>query len=388
MLTEALVAIIGTLTGILAGLFPGIHTNLLAVIIASLQFDVWLSSVFLVSVAVSRSVIDAVPTIFLGASEDVMALLPGHRLLKKGCGIEAVKFCVLGSILGVIGGLLLVPIFVVSFPLVFSFIHPYIFWLLLLLVFILLFRGGWKSFVVFLLAGVLGILSLDAVREPLFPLLAGLFGASGLLLSIVNKVSVPEQVNTDILKLRKLPLFLSVLTGVLAGSMVTLFPGLSPSQAASLAQLKKMKSIQFLVLTGALGTVDVVISLVTLFVLGKSRNGAVVVIEQLLGAVPESALIIFLAAACASAGLSAIAALFSSKWYAVMLEKIDYSLLSASVLLFLLAMSFILSGWLGVLVFITATAIGLLAPLTNVSRSHAMGCLLLPTLILLSPIAL
>jgi putative membrane protein len=317
-----------------------------------------------------------------------MALLPGHRLLRKGCGIEAVKFCVLGSILGVIGGLLLVPVFIISFPIISSIIHLYVFWLLFLLVFILFFRGGWKSFVVFLLSGALGLLSLGAVREPLFPLLSGLFGASGLLLSIVSKVSVPEQADTDILKLRKIPLFLSALTGVLAGSMVTLFPGLSPSQAASLAQVKKMKSIQFLVLTGALGTVDVVISLVTLFVLGKARNGAVVVIEQLLGAVPESGLIAFLAAACASAGLSAIAALFSSKLYAGMIEKIDYSLLSALVSLFLLAMSFILSGWLGVLIFITATAIGLIAPLTNVSRSHAMGCLLLPTLIILSPIAL
>lgn len=388
MLTEAIIALAGCIVGIIAGILPGIHTNLLAVIIAGFNADVWLSSVFLVAVAVSRSVVDAVPTVFLGASEDVMALLPGHRLLRKGCGIEAVKFCVLGSVLGIIGGLLLVPVFIFSFPFVFSFIRPYIFWLLLLLVVILLYSDNWKAVIIFSLAGVLGILSLNSVREPLFPLLSGLFGASGLLLSIVNKVSIPGQVETDILKLRKRPLFLSVLTGVLAGSFVTLFPGLSPSQAASLAQIKKMKSVQFLVLTGALGTVDVVMSLVTFFVLGKARNGAVVVIEQLLGTLPANALMIFLAIACAAAGLSAIAALFVSKWYAVIMGKIDYSLLSALVLLFLLAMSFILSGWLGVLVFITATAIGLLAPLTNVSRSHSMGCLLVPTLILLSPIAL
>jgi putative membrane protein len=388
MLIEPIVAIAGAFAGILAGLFPGIHTNLLAVIIAGLHADVWLSSVFLVSVAVSRSVIDAVPAVFLGASDDVMALLPGHHLLKKGCGIEAVKFCVLGSILGIVGGLILVPLFLVSFPLIFSPIRPFIFWILLSLVLVLLYRDGWKSIIVFVLAGILGVLSLDSVREPLFPLLSGLFGASGLIISIVNNVNIPEQLNTDVLKMRKLPLFLATMTGVLAGSMVSLFPGLSPSHAASLSQVKKMKALQFLVLTGALGTVDIVISLVTLFVLGKARNGAVVVIEQLLGAVPEIALIVFLAAACAAAGISAVAALFSSKWYAGIMEKIDYSLLSALVLLFLLAMSFILSGWLGVLVFITAAAIGLIAPLTGISRSHAMGCLLLPTLIILSPIAL
>jgi putative membrane protein len=388
MLIEAIIALAGSIVGILAGLLPGVHTNLLAVIIAGFNADVWLSSVFLVAVAVSRSVIDAVPTIFLGASEDVMALLPGHHLLKKGCGIEAVKFCVLGSILGIIGGVLLIPLFIVIFPFLFSAIHPYLFWLLLIFIFILLLRDGWKSFVVFILAGLLGILALNSVREPLFPLLSGLFGASGLLLSIFNKVKIPEQVDTDILRLRKMPLFLSAATGILAGSIVTLFPGMSPSQAAALAQIKRMKSVRYLVLTGALGTVDVVISLVTLFVLGKARNGAVVVIEQLLGVVPASALTTFVAVACAAAGLSAVIALFASKWFAILIEKIDYSFISSAVFFFLLLMSLVLSGWLGVLIFITATAVGLIAPLTNVSRSHSMGCLLLPTLILLSPIAL
>lgn len=383
MLLEAFIAFAGAFVGILAGLFPGIHTNLLAVIIASLHADVWLSSVFLVAVAVSRSVIDAVPTVFLGASEDVMSLLPGHRLLRKGFGIEAVKFCVLGSILGIIGGLLLVPLFILLFPPLFSIIRPFLFWLLLALLLILLFRDGWKSIIVFSLAGLLGILTLDFVLEPLFPLLSGLFGASGLLLSIFNKVSIPEQVSTDVLRIRKFPLFLSAATGVLAGSLVTLFPGISPSQAAALAQVKKMKSVRYLVLNGALGTVDVVISLVTLFVIGRARNGAVVVIEQLLGAVPSAALITFLAVACAASGLSAIVALFVSKWYAVVVEKLDYAIISSWVLIFLSVMSFLLSGWLGVLVFITATAVGLIAPLTNCSRSHAMGCLLLSTLLLL-----
>src|SRR5574341_1267083 len=161
MFPEVLIAFCGIITGILAGLVPGIHTNLLAVIIAGFHADVWLSSVFLVAIAVSRSVVDAVPTIFLGASEDVMALLPGHKLLRKGCGIEAVKFCVLGSILGIMGGLLLVPLFIFSFPFLFSLIRPFLFWLLLALIFILLLRDGWKSFVVFSLAGLLGFLTLD-----------------------------------------------------------------------------------------------------------------------------------------------------------------------------------------------------------------------------------
>jgi len=379
---ELLIALFGLLTGILAGLFPGFHTNLIAVIVAGFHADVWLSCVFLVAVAVSRSIVDAVPTVFLGASDDVMALLPGHRLLKKGCGIEAVKFCVLGSILGIVASIMLVPLFIIVFPLLFSFLNPWLFWILLALIAILLFRDSWWSFVIFFLAGILGVISLSSVREPLFPLLSGLFGASGLLFSLFSKVDIPSQVDTDVLKMRKLTLFLSVMTGVLAGSFVTLFPGIGPSQAAALVQVR-MKSLRFLVLTGALGTVDVVISLVTFFILGKARNGAVVIIEQLIGSISSSALWALIAVACIAAGFSAIIALFASKWYAKLIEFVDYSWISSAVLLFLLVMSFVLSGWLGVLVFITASAVGLIAPLTNVSRSHAMGCLLLPTLLLL-----
>ncbi len=380
MITAALAGII---VGIAAGLFPGIHANLIAVIVAGLHIDVWFSAVFLVAMAVSRSIIDAVPTVFLGASEDVMALLPGHKLLRKGFGVEAVKFCVLGSILGVVVGIFFIPIFIFSFPLLFSLIRPVLFWLLLLFVIILLLRDSWWSVVVFVLAGILGIISLESVREPLFPLLSGLFGASGLLFSLFSKVEIPEQFDTDVLRMKKTPLFLSVLTGVLAGSFVTLFPGIGPSQAAALAQVKRMKSQGYLVLTGALGTVDVVISLVTLFVLGKARNGAVVVIEQLLGSISNEMLLAFIAVACLSAGIAAFAALFASKWYAKLVGCVDYALISSAVLLFLLVMSYVLSGWLGVLVFLTAASIGLIAPLTSISRSHAMGCLLIPTLLLL-----
>jgi putative membrane protein len=217
----------------------------------------------------------------------------------------------------------------------------------------------------------------------LFPLLSGLFGASGLVFSFFSKVEIPVQRDTDVLRIRKLPLFFSVLVGILAGSIVTLFPGLGPSQAAALAQVRRMKSLRYLVLVGALGTVDVLISLVTLFVLNKSRNGAVVVIEQLLGNISYSALLSFIAVSCIAAGVATIAALFISRWYARLVERMNYSLISLSVFVFLLLMSFILSGWLGLLVFVAAAAIGLIAPLANVSRSHAMGCLLMPTLILL-----
>ncbi len=375
--------LIGIIVGIIAGLLPGLHTNLVAVFIAGLHLDVWFSSVLLVAVAISRSVVDAVPAVFLGASEDVMALLPGHKLLSKGYGIEAVKFCVVGSVMGVLFGVLLLPVFLFSFPFIFSALRPFLFWIILTLIIILLCRDSFWGVVVFSLSGILGLIILNSVREPLFPLLSGLFGASSLVMSLFNKFEVPVQFDTDVVNLPKASLFGAIFSGVFAGSIVTLFPGLGPSQAAALAQFKRTKPLNFLVMVGALGTVDVLISLVTFFSIGKARNGAVVVIEQLLGDISRPVLFSLIAVACVAVGFSAIGAIAFSKWYAFFVERVDYWLLSSVILVILLVMSVVISGWLGLLVFLTATFAGLIAPLTRVSRSHAMGCLLIPTLLLL-----
>jgi putative membrane protein len=44
-------------------------------------------------------------------------------------------------------------------------------------------------------------------------------------------------------------------------------------------------------------------------------------------------------------------------------------------------LSLVFGGILGLIVLATSTFIGMLAPLINVKRSHAMGCLLLPVIL-------
>ena len=160
-----------------------------------------------------------------------------------------------------------------------------------------------------------------------------------------------------------------------------LFPGLGPSQAAALAGNKKPSS--FLVLTGALGTADVVLSLAAFAVAGKARNGAVVIIQSLLGNLSWSAAMVLLGASLVAAGLATIGTVMLAPWYARIFEYVDYKFICCAVLVFLFILVCVLSGPLGVLVFITATALGMLAPLTGSRRSAAMGCLLVPTLLAL-----
>ncbi|OYT31344.1 hypothetical protein DRJ22_04280 [Candidatus Woesearchaeota archaeon] len=377
-----LVVLFGILVGVVCGLTPGIHTNLIAVVVAALPFDPFLVCVFLVCVAVTNSVVDAVPSVFLGASEDVMALLPGHQLLVQGLGVDAVKFTVMGSLFGMVFAVFLIPVFVFVFPFLFSLIRPFLFWIILVLVLFLLFkdRSVW-SFVVFVLAGVFGLIVFRGVKEPLFPMLSGLFGGSGLLLSL--KTSIPKQESSGSLVLSKWDFVRNTFYGVLSGSIVTLFPGLGPSQGAALLPVKK-SGVGYLVLVGAMGTVDVVISFVTWFVLNRARNGAVVILKQIIGSLSFDLFLFVLGCVLLSVGVASVFSVFIAKVYAGLFEKINYAFLCLFVLFFLCFLVVLISGFLGLLVFVVACFIGMLAPLSGVSRANAMGCLIVPLLFALS----
>jgi TctA family transporter len=52
--------------------------------------------------------------------------------------------------------------------------------------------------------------------------------------------------------------------------------------------------------------------------------------------------------------------------------------MTKAVLAFLIALVFIMTGPIGILLMAVGTAIGLVAPLGGARRSSAMGCLLLP----------
>ena len=55
--------------------------------------------------------------------------------------------------------------------------------------------------------------------------------------------------------------------------------------------------------------------------------------------------------------------------------------ISISIILLISLMVFYFSGFLGILILITATGIGLIPTLLNVGRHNSMGCLLVPVIL-------
>ena len=70
-----------------------------------------------------------------------------------------------------------------------------------------------------------------------------------------------------------------------------------------------------------------------------------------------------------------------AKIFSKFIVKVNYKLLVISIIMFIFGMSLFLNGFIGIIVLLTAAAIGLIAPLKGIGRNHAMGCLILPVIL-------
>lgn len=389
---EVLIATgLGICAGVFTGLMPGIHTNLVstAVLSASSWFlgftDVVTLSAFIISMAVVNTFLNVIPSIYLGApdTETALSVLPGHRMLLEGRGYDAVKLSTIGSYFGMIVVAACAPLLVLVMVSVSEVLQPWIGWLLLVIVVWMIAREKNKSAAVFvfLLSGVLGLAVLNMnIEEPLFPLLSGLFGLSTLLTSLNESVTIPEQKTGGGSVAGVKEIFSTTGIASLFGTFVGFFPGIGPAQAA-VAGAQILPRGNFLMMVGGIGSANMVASLVTFYALDKSRNGAIVAVRELLQTITLAQFGMFLAVTLISGSIAVMLTLYFAKRFSFWIQQVPYTGLCWFVILFIVVLVPVISGWMGVLVIVVSTLVGMVAPLLNVSRSQAMGCLLLPVIL-------
>jgi putative membrane protein len=399
MFLEFLIAaLLGITAGIFTGLIPGMHINLVSILLVSssaylLNF-VSLPSlgVFIISMAIAHTFLNVLPAIFLGApdADTALGVLPGHKLLLKGMGYEAVKLTVIGSLFSLILAVSLIPLLIIIVPKIYQNLQPHIGWILFVVViYMMLVEKGldkkFWAFTVFLMAGILGILVLTMpnLKQPLFPMLSGLFGISMLIVSLSNKVEIPKQRITDTIKIPKFENVRALIAATFSGSFVSFFPGLGPAQAAILGSqiMGRLSTYAFLILIGGIDTVNMAVSLVSLYAIDKARNGAVLAIREILTTIDLNTLILFLAIILLVGGIVTFLTLYLTKFFIKLIERVNYSMLAIAVIVLITILVFYFSSWLGLLILIVSTGIGIIPNIVNVKRSHSMGCLMLPVIL-------
>lgn len=389
---------LGILGGVVTGLIPGLHVNLLSVLVVSFSplFLLYVSpvtlGVFIISLAISQSFLNNIPGIYLGAPEAGLELnvLPGHRLLLKGEGHNAVVYTLIGSLGSLLLGMVLFPFFIWAMARMADFVQQIVGYLLIIIIaYMILKEKGYSkklaSTAAFFLSGTLGmiIFSLPGLKQPLLPLLSGLFGISLLLLSLFQKSHIPEQDFTRPLTISKSNTFKSVSAATGAGFLAAFLPGFGSSQAAIMATnvVGDIGDEGFLSLVGGINTANMLISLAAAYILDKARNGAIVAVNSIMGGIGMTEMLLFLAVSLAAGGVATILTLKFSKLFAHYITKVNYRLLIKIIIVFIAGLTFYFDGLMGLLILLTATALGLYTSYLNVGKNHLMGCLILPVIL-------
>ena len=389
--------ILGVSSGIITGLVPGIHVNLLSVIMISFS-AVLLSitspitlAIYIISLAITHSFLDSIPSIYLGAPDagQELNVLPGHRLLHNGEGHNAITYTVIGSLGCLLLGILLFPIFIVSMGILAPILKGSIGYILSGIMIFMIGKDKGKrikSFLAFMLAGVLGLIVLTAIpnlEQPLFPMLSGLFGFSILIMSLAQNSSIPEQDFSKPLTISKKNATKAITAASGVGFIAAFLPGFGSSQAAIVATnvVGDIGDEGFLSLVGGINTANMLISIGTAYVLDKARNGAIVTVKTLLGGVGLEEMILFLGVALVVGGIATILKLKISKIFANVIVKVNYKMVVYSILGFIILLTFYFDGVIGLTILFTATAIGLVSSIWGIGKNHLMGCLILPVIL-------
>jgi len=402
----------GSLIGTFTGLVPGIHVNTLAsiMLVSYPAIDSFISpftspenvpvvvASCIMSAAVVHSFVDFVPSVFIGAPDpdEVLTILPGHRLLMMGEGMRAVRAAAIGSAVGAASALILaIPIQYLMLHGLAEHLDAFTISVLIFTLFaIVLKEKGIENKVwAVLLVSVSGALGLVCMDLPipssgiagegtlLFPLLTGLFGVPALLSSFGN-ASVPKQFDDGVPPVDHVP----GIKGVVMGSVAGWYPGITATAGASLSSIfmPEDRPERFISVVASIGTVTSIFALVTLSVSGGGRSGTVLVIREIVGGgvsgfcSPEFLLLLMCAAVASFLGYHLT--IGTGKMMSRVTGRIDSALLNKAVLCFIVLLVLLLTGPFGLLILAISVLVGMIPLDAGTGRIPLTGCLMFPVI--------
>lgn len=417
-------SLFGFLIGLVSSLIPGIHINTVSILLLSLQslllsfaqplgidplfFPVALSSM-IVSAYIASTFSNIIPATFLGAPEEDVALtmLPMHAMLLRGRGYEAIVLSAIGSFGSVVISLsLLLPLkFLLTGPInLYQDLKNIMPWILIAVVAIMVLTEKTKkrmitSAAILLLSGMYGILVLkmrlnpliDFPSTPLFPALAGLFGFSTLISSLLSKTEIrPQHLMEPIFtETEKRSSIISIITGTLSGIFVSVIPGITTAIGTIIALVFRGRTDerQTIITLSSVNTSAAIATIANLFIIQKARSGVAIIVSDLIepdrwkGILPPCNLVYLLIPIVISASLSLPATCYLGRLAAEKIEKISYQKIIKASMILILILVLIFSGTLGLVILLAGASIGLLPIFFGARRSSCMGVLLIPLLL-------
>lgn len=386
---EIISSLLGIIVGTITGLIPGLHINLVATILTAsfiATINPLAAAIFIASLAITHTILDFIPSIFLGAAEEdtFLSTLPGHEMLKQGKGYEAAAIAMIGALTGIAIGSLGIFILIPSIKFFSDFSQQYIPWILLIIILYVSFREEKiiPSILVLILSGFLGFLTFHLpIEEPLLPILSGMFGISGLITSLDKKITIPPQ---SITKLKEINLenkekIKSTIGAIIASIPFSFLPALGAGYGSLIvSEVTSVSRKTFLFLNGLMNSSVMILSFSVAIILGKTRTGAAAAISQLAGI---DSLYTILSYSLISGCIATIFGIWIAKKSSRLISNAPYRKISLAVIVLITIVVSIISGPSGIIVFLTSTFLGIFTIRSNIKRSNLMGALVVPTII-------
>ena len=411
MIELVIACFIGILIGTMTGMIPGIHVNTAgAILFASSTFMLKFLSpeficVIMVAMSIAHALIEFVPSMLLGVPQEGTAtsILPGHRMVLQGRSKEVIRIVSVGGFGAIIVTIVMLPVFAVALPILHDISKPFT-WMILLVASIYLTYSMTRSrmdflwaLVLFALSGILGWIIFQAPISSGVTLMctfSGLFGISTILFSLNDSSTIPHQnpfyeLDLDFNK------FKSIFAGGITGAILGFLPGFGPAQGTVIAQAASGTNdnddddtVNFLLATSGLNVSDCLFSLIAIYIIGNPRSGIAVYMSYLISEMNLNHLIIFIFASLLAVSVSLVLSLKLGDSFSRLMGGVDYKKLSIGVILLQILILYIFVfyykapvGYM-TLALITSTAMGMLPHYLGVGKSHLMGVLIIPAIVI------
>ena len=411
MIELVIACFIGILIGTTTGMIPGIHVNTAgAILLASSTFlRSFLSPEFLcvlrVAMSIDHALIEFVPSMLLGVPQEGTAtsILPGHRMVLQGRSKEVIRVVSVGGFGAILVTIAMLPIFAIALPILHDISKPFT-WIILLVASIYLtynltsnFRDFLWSLLLFTLSGILGWIIFQTPISSGITLMctfSGLFGISTILFSLNDASTIPHQnpfyeLNLDYGK------FKSIFAGGITGAILGFLPGFGPAQGTVIAQAVSGANdnddddtVNFLLATSGLNISDCLFSLIAIYIIGNPRSGIAVYMSYLIFEMSLNHLAIFIFASLIAVSVSLVLSLKLGDSFSRLMGGVDYKKLSIAVILLQIVILYIFIFYYKApilymtLALITSTAMGMLPHYIGVGKSHLMGVLIIPAIVI------
>ena len=411
MIELVIACFIGILIGTITGMIPGIHVNTAgAILFASSTFLLTFFSpeflcVIMVAMSIAHALIEFVPSMLLGVPQEGTAtsILPGHRMVLQGRSKEVIRIVSVGGFGAIIVTILMLPIFAIALPIMHDISKPFT-WMILLFASIYLtykLTGTRRDFIwsllLFVLSGILGWIIFQTPISSGVSLMctfSGLFGISTILFSLNDSSSIPHQnpfyeLDLDFNK------FKSIFAGGITGAILGFLPGFGPAQGTVIAQAASGANdnddddtVNFLLATSGLNVSDCLFSLIAIYIIGNPRSGIAVYMSYLISEMTLNHLAIFIFASLIAVSVSLVLSLKLGDSFSRLMSGVDYKKLSIGVILLQILILYVFIFYyrapLGymTLALITSTAMGMLPHYIGVGKSHLMGVLIIPAIVI------